>query len=166
MSEEQLPAKLIQEADRLLEDALWAEKQHFAMATIWRRLHLWLGIPSALMAGAAGVSAIQSYPNLAAGLAASSAIVTTLLTFLSPEEMGRRHYDAAVGYSTVRGRLRRYRNIEAESPEFQNNGSTRINELAEEKKSLMDSAPHIGGLSYRLAKRSIENGDHLNKVNV
>lgn len=164
MSGEQLRARLIEEADRLLEDTLWSEKQHFAMATIWRRFHLWLGIPSALLAGAASVSALQSYPILAAALAAGSAVITALMAFLSPEESGSRHYKTGVGYSALRGKLRRFRNLDSETAEFVDNGRSRVDALADEKRSLMEGAPHIGGLAYWLARRSIGRQEHVNAV--
>jgi hypothetical protein len=127
-------------------------------------MHLWLGVPSALLAAAAGISAIQSYPIAAAILAGCSALLTALLTFLSPEEMRNVHYKAGVGYSALRGELRRFRNLDRESDDFVPMGRSRIDALAEEKRALMETAPHIGGLSYRLAKRSIEKGEHLNQV--
>jgi hypothetical protein len=46
------------------------------------------------MAGVAGMSALQSEPILAAVLAIGSAVITSLLTFLEPAELGGRHHQA------------------------------------------------------------------------
>jgi hypothetical protein len=105
--------ELCNEAARLQEDVLWSEKAHFAMATVWRRAHYWLGIPSALLAAFAGVSALKLSPELAAVLAALSVLLTSLLTFLQPEKRATEHHQTGIAYSDLRGKLRRLRLIEA-----------------------------------------------------
>jgi len=152
------------EADRLSEDVLWSEKQHFAMATVWRRMHLLLGIPSAIMAALAGLSALQDRPILAAALALASAVVTSLLTFLEPDRAGARHHRAGVGYSALRGKLRRFQLIDLSPGALPNNARERLEEFATEKTSLMETAPHIGGISYALARKSIAREEHKNAV--
>jgi hypothetical protein len=152
------------EADRLSEDVLWSEKQHFAMATVWRRMHLFLGIPSAIMAALAGVSALQDRPFLAAALAVASAVVTSLLTFLEPDRAAERHHKAGVGYSALRGQLRRFRLIDLSPGGLPNNARQKLEEFATEKTSLMQTAPHIGGISYALARKSISKEEHRNAV--
>jgi hypothetical protein len=152
--------QIVVEADRLAEDVLWSEKQHFAMATLWRRMHLLLGIPSAIMAAMAGVSALQERPKLAAALAISSAVVTALLTFLEPDRAAERHHKSGVGYSGLRGRLRRFRTIDLTRDHVINNARERLEEFAAEKNTLMETSPHIGGISYLLARKSIEREEH------
>jgi hypothetical protein len=154
------------EASRLAEDSLWAEKQHFAMATVCRRLHLCLGIPSAIMAGVAGISALQSRPTLAAILAICSAVITSLLTFLEPAELGSRHHQAGVSYSALRGKLRRFRLIDLASSIQFDEARKILDALASEKSGLMKTSPHIGGLSYHFAKRSIQRDEHKNEIDV
>lgn len=97
--------EICREAERLEEDVLFAEKQHFSMATVWRRIHLLLGVPSAILAALAGVSALKSYPALAASLAMTSAVLTALLTFLDPKKNASAHHNAGVSCSSLRGEL-------------------------------------------------------------
>ena len=157
-------AEIRREAERLEEDVLYAEKQHFSMATIWRRIHFWLGVPSALCAALAGVSALNSLPGVAATLAIISAVLTALLTFLDPEKIGSAHHSAGVAYSALRGKLRRLRLIRAAEGAPTNGLKEEIEELAAEKSTIMKSSPHIGGLAYRLAKASIMRGEHEHAV--
>ncbi len=65
-----------QECARLEEDAIHSSKAHFATAARWSAVHLFLGIPSTLVAAVAGVSALQRPPR-AAG-------VPALTVFLLP----------------------------------------------------------------------------------
>src|ERR1700680_2856686 len=103
---------IAQETRRLEEDVLHAEKQHFSMATIWRRIHLAICVPSGVAAAVAGVSALNDHPILAGALAIISAILTALLTFLNPEKSAAAHHQAGIRYSDLRGKLRRLRLID------------------------------------------------------
>jgi hypothetical protein len=152
------------EAERLDEDVLYAEKQHFAMASVWRRIHLWLGIPSAILAGLAGISALNSYPIIAAALAILSGVITALLTFLDPANSSNAHHQAGISYSGLRGRFRRLHNIESGIGHDAASLSRRLEELATEKLTIMKNSPHIGGLAYRLGKASIDRKEHENIV--
>lgn len=162
MSSDLRPA-LAKEAARLEEDVLFAEKQHFSMATIWRRVHLALGIPASVFAALAGLSAVQSRPILAASLAICSAILSALLTFLNPAEAGSAHHHAGIKYGTVRGKLRRLRELDLigeVSLELRRD----VENLAAEKAEIMEASPHIGGLAYRLGKASILREEHKHAV--
>jgi hypothetical protein len=145
--------ELCNEAARLQEDVLWSEKAHFAMATVWRRAHYWLGIPSALLAAFAGVSALKLSPELAAVLAALSVLLTSLLTFLQPEKRATEHHQTGIAYSDLRGKLRRLRLIEALDATKTEELKQELSEYAATKTEIMKSAPHIVGMAYRLAKK-------------
>ena len=153
-------SEICNEAARLEEDVLYAEKQHFSMATVWSAMHFLLGLPSAVLAAFAGVKAISAEPQTAAALAIASAALTAILTFLDPGKKAALHHNAGVLYSGIRGRIRRFRLLDV--PGVTDTGKNRaaLEEMATEKSKLMQSSPHIGGLAYALAKRSIEQGQH------
>jgi hypothetical protein len=153
-------AEICKEAERLEEDVLYAEKQHFSMATIWRRLHLWLGIPSALLAALAGVSALNSHPGVAACLAVGSVILTSLMTFLQPERAATQHHQAGILYSDLRGKFRRLRLIDASDGADAADLKKKLESYAASKTEVMKASPHIGGLAYRIAKKSIRRAEH------
>lgn len=152
--------EITKEAARLEEDVLYAEKQHFSMATVWSAIHFLIGLPSAVLAALAGVKAISEEPQTAAILAVASAALTALLTFLDPAKKAAYHHNAGVLYSSIRGRLRRYRLLDI--PDGKNADTLRaeLEDLAGEKNKLMQSSPHIGGLAYFIAKSSIERRQH------
>jgi len=135
------------EAKRLEEDVLYAEKQHFSMATVWRRIHLALGIPSVIAAALSGMAALKANAPVAVFLAVISAVLTALLTFLNPQAMAAAHHRAGIKYSDLRGRLRRLYELDLSSSDLPA-VKQRLIGLAEEKTKVMTESPHIGGLAY------------------
>lgn len=153
-------SKMITEAKNLEEDVLYSEKGHFSIATVWKRVHLALGIPSSILAAAAGVSALKQYPNVAAGLAITVAVLTALITFLNPEKAAAAHHKAGVQYNILRGKLRRLHSIDLADQVPNTELRARLEALAEEKARIMEKAPHIGRFAYWLGKRSIGRKEH------
>jgi hypothetical protein len=156
--------ELIREADRLEEDVLYSEKAHFGMSTVWSRVHLFLGIPSVIAAAGSGVAAMKTNPLLALGLGTTSAVLTALLTFLEPKGVAGTHHTAGVAYGSLRGELRRLRLIDLPASSDPSACRSKLEVLAHDKEKTMKSAPHIGGLAYWLAKRSIEREEHQHKI--
>jgi hypothetical protein len=155
---------LVREARRLEEDVLYSEKAHFAMATVWARLHYALGVPSAILAAAAGVSALKHFPEIAAAMAIGAAILTTLMTFLDPEKARSEHHAAGIRYSVLRGKLRRLYEIDLKTTTSPLDYRTILETLAEEKARIMQSARHTGGLAYTLGIKSIGKRQHAYEV--
>ena len=57
--------EVIKEAKRLYENCLYTSKSHFIEARFWQNLHLWIGIPSVILAGVAGTLAFADVKLLA-----------------------------------------------------------------------------------------------------
>ena len=139
---------------------LYSEKAHFAMATIWSRVHYALGIPGAVLAAAAGVSALQQWPGIAAAMAIGAAVLTTLMTFLDPEKARSDHHAAGIRYNVLRGKLRRLCQIELKADPSASGHRAKLEAMAEEKAGIMQTARHIGGLAYKFGKKSIDRKEH------
>jgi hypothetical protein len=154
----------IDEARRLEEDVLYSEKAHFAMATVWSRMHYLLGIPSALFAAAAGASALKQWPEVAAGTAVAAALLTTLMTFLDAEKARSDHHATGIRYNWLRGKLRRLHQIDLKGDRPPSDYRGTLEGLAQEKATIMQSARHIGGLAYRLGKKSVLEQQHAYEV--
>jgi hypothetical protein len=93
-----------------LASAMYLAHQHYADR--WLRVHYGLGIPSVALAAVAGTSALSDFDrsNLVAGsLALVVAVLTSLLTWLNPQETGQRHARAAQAFLTLSLRARRLR---------------------------------------------------------
>ena len=50
---------IIKEAKRIEENCLHTSKGHFVVAGFWSNFHLWLGIPTVILATIAGTSALS-----------------------------------------------------------------------------------------------------------
>lgn len=65
------------ESHRIEEDAEHSAKSHYNAAARWSRYHLWLGLPSAVIAAVGGAAALNNLPEIAIGLALLSSALTT-----------------------------------------------------------------------------------------
>jgi len=154
-------AELKAEARRLEEDLLWTEKAHFQSATVWRWVHWLIGIPSSIAATIAGLSAVkQSSPSVTIFFAIAAAVLSTLLTFLNPLKTARESHNAGVRCNALRGKVRRYYQIDLSDTTDLKKARENLEKLADLKAHLIETTPHIGGLPYWLARLSIERGQH------
>jgi len=154
------------EAKRLEEDLLWSMVANFQIATYWRVLHWIVGIPSVIIAAATGVAAVKAgNPDLIAILAVVSAVFGALSTFMNPQRSAREFHNSGVRCSALRGKLRRYWQIDVARAELSDETLRKsLEKLAEEKSHLMETTPHTGGLAYWMAHRSIAKGHNKHLV--
>lgn len=144
----------------LYEDTLYSEKALFWVATQWRRMHYFLGVPSCIVSALAGAALVKEYPSLAISLTAVAAILTALLTFLEPHKIFGQYHISGVEYGILRNKVARFKDIDL-SGNFDINRMRKVLEkLAAEKGELQKTTPHTGGLAYYFAKRSINAGEH------
>lgn len=148
-------------AQTVYEDALFTEKALFWMATQWRRMHYFLGVPSCVVSALAAAALLKEYPSLAVSLTALAGILTALLTFLEPHKIFRQFHQAGVEFCILRNKLARFKNIDLSGDFDTSEMRITLEQLASEKGNLQSSAPHTGGIAYFFAKRSIKAGQHL-----
>src|SRR5688572_12946023 len=110
---DQVIGRLITEAQRIQEDALYFSKSHLEESRRLRWVHLAVGIPAAATAGLAGVSAISNQPVAAVLLATISAVASALLTFLNPKENAAAHHAASTAFKDLFNRARIFHEIDA-----------------------------------------------------
>ena len=161
---ERLKNKLIAEARRIEEDADHSSKGHFNAAARWAGYHLYLGLPSAVIAAIASGSAFNDMPNLAGSLAIISTALMTTLTFLKPSERAENHKAVAGSYLALRNRARIFREIELEDGLSQDDAKQRLMELSKNRDELNQSSPGIPRRDYELAKKDIDEGRSQHKV--
>lgn len=152
-----LASKLSAEALRIEEDVEHSFKGHYNAAARWARYHLWLGLPSALLAAVAGAAAFKNQPELAGALALASTALTTVLTFLKPSERSEIHKTVAGQYQALRNQARIFREIDRDgmAPE---QAKARLLELAKSRDELNQGSPAIARCDYELAKQDIDSG--------
>lgn len=153
-----LLTKLADEASRIEEDTEHSFKGHYNAAARWARFHLWLGLPSALVAAVSGAAAFKGHPEWAGALALVSTALTTVLTFLKPSERAEIHTSVASQYQALRNRARIFRNIGLLDGMTAEEAKTRLLALAEARDELNQRAPAIARGDYELAKRDIDGG--------
>lgn len=99
------------EALRIEEDSIHSAKGHYNAADRWRYCHLWIGIPSSLLAAISGVSALEGSTVLAGSLAIAVAAVAAVNTFLNPGERAATHRRCGGEYLSLRNKSRIFVNI-------------------------------------------------------
>jgi fatty acid desaturase len=165
MENKPLVLVLEKECQRTEEDCLHSMKGHFNAGSRWNTVHLWLGIPSAVLAGWAGVEAFQDNASFTAILALLSAALTATITFLNPQKVSENHNSAGREYNRLRNQARRAREIESltVTPEiFKQN----VDELADKKDALNSMSPNIPRWAYEKAKKDIDEGRAEYKVDM
>ena len=82
---------LIAEAKRVEEDGLYSSKGHYAAADFWRKVHLRLGVPTAILTSIAGVVIIAAPASFVVELifglvTLAGGVSTGVMVFLSLSE--------------------------------------------------------------------------------
>jgi hypothetical protein len=159
--------EIIKEAKRIEEDALYSSKGHFAAAQVWSNFHLWVGLPTALLAGVAAVSALSQFDSrgIAAGII-SIAVggLTAVNTFMNPNERASIHLNAGNNYDALMNRTRIFWTIGCWLGESDDVLTSRLKDLSDEKDKLNKSCPQIPGWAYKAAKRGILAGEAVHSV--
>jgi hypothetical protein len=160
-----LKTAIIDEARRIEEDALHSMKGHFNASSLWGKVHLILGLPSAILAGWAGVEAFADNPTLTAILALSSAALTATITFLKPQAVSDNHGNAGREYNKLKNKARRFREIELPGL-GEKDAKQSLNDLADQRDALNSMSPDISRWAYNNAKKDIDEGRSDYKVDV
>lgn len=153
-----LHTKLTNEAQRIEEDTEHSAKGHYNAAARWAKYHLWLGLPSAVIAALGGAAALKDQPEVAVGFALLSSALTTVLTFLKPSEQAEMHKTAAGRYHALRNRTRLLREIEFADGVEPAYAKEQLLALASERDELNQSSPTIARRDYELAQQDIDAG--------
>ena len=159
---EDIKEKLIDEAKRIEEDSLYSAKGHFEAANKWRNIHLWLGLPTAVLAALSGVSALTQfdYHNiLAAFLAIFVAALTSVITFLNPNEKASSHQDAGNKYNSLRNKVRIFYEIDCRGKSSVEELTKRLNEFGNLRDELNQNSPQIPREAYERARKGIKEGE-------
>lgn len=150
---------IAREARRIEEDCLYSAKAHFIAARTWTNVHLIIGIPSAVLAGGAGVSGFNNQGQLAGVLGILAAALASVWTFLNPNESASTHQVAGARYNELRNRARLFREISVLADTADEELQTELKSLARRRDKLNESGPQIPAYAYRRAKRSISKGE-------
>ena len=154
--------KIIKEAKRIEEDSLYSAKKHFITASFWKNFHYSIGIPSVILASISGVSALSQFDNhgiIAGILALTVAVLTSIYSFLNPEEISKSNLDAGNRYLTLRNQSRIFHDITCSTKISDEDLTNQLIELTGKRDELNQNSPQNVPWAYKLAKREIEKGE-------
>lgn len=146
------------EASRIEEDATYSSKGHYEAAKSWDKTYLYLGIPTAIIAGISGISAFQDCVTLAGITALLAAALAATSTFLNPSEKAQAHYSAGSRYNSLKNRSRIFREIELPNADI-DLLKKRIMELSDERHLANTESPQIPRNAFERARKGIEQGE-------
>lgn len=158
---------LVREAKRLEEDTTYTSKGHYAAADWWQRVHLRVGAPTAALSAIAGLVIVAGPAKLFGvpvdavfgAVAIAGAASTAVMTFLGPEKRGTEHHAAGDRYNAVKGRARRFREIDALGPMTDHELSDRLDAMIKERDELNASSPLVPESVHEKARKAIEVGE-------
>ena len=153
--------RLAREADRIVESTDITGVQHFIVALWWRRTHWYIGIAATVLATVATALAFADFPGWISGtLGVVVAVLTGLLTFLTPRENAEKHHTKGVEYHSIRDKIRREIKLHSQTEVDDSQLRERICSLGDEKLSIDRKLPAApGGKFYDWAKVSVEKGE-------
>ena len=154
--------EIIREAKRIEESLLYSSKGHYAAARFWSTFHLWIGIPMVVITALAGATAFKTFDSngVAAGIFALIGVVlSSLMTFLNPNEKESQHRIAGHNYDSLMSTIRLFWSVECWRTEDEAILADKLTQLSEKKSKLNQSSPQIPTFAYRTAKKGIEAGE-------
>lgn len=158
---------ILREAKRIEEDSLYSAKAHFIVANFWTNIHLLIGVPTAILAAIAGVSALSQFDgsNIIAGILSIMVVASTgVATFLNPNEKANSHLNAGNSYNSLRNKARIFQEIDSYVEKPDKELIMQLKELTIRRDEFNQIFPQIPRWSYNKAKKSIENGESVYKV--
>jgi hypothetical protein len=154
--------EIINESKRIEECLLYSSKGHFAAAHFWRNFHLWIGIPIVLLSAIAGVASLSQFDpkHITAGiLAIFVAGLSSIMTFLNPNERASNHLNAGNNYDALQNKIRIFWSIECWQQESEEVLTEKLKFISEQKDKLNHSCPQIPKFAYRIGKKGIKDGE-------
>ena len=150
--------QLKSEALRIEEDSTYSSKAHYEAARRWGKIYLWLGIPTALIAGVSGVSAFEEQNLIAGATAIIAAALASISTFLNPSEKAQAHYTAGYKFHALKNSARIFREIELLDTANQKLKNDLL-KLSAERNSINEVSPQIPRWAFVKARKGIEQGE-------
>lgn len=151
--------EVTKEAKRLYENCLYTSKSHFVEARFWKNLHLWIGIPSVILAGVAGTLAFTDNKMIAGIISMIIVVLTSITTFLNLKEQANTHHTAGNNYDSLMTKLRIFWSIDCWGEDSDDVLTSRLRTYSEERDRLNRECPQPFNWCYISAKKGIEAGE-------
>ncbi|MEW6715188.1 MAG: SLATT domain-containing protein [Nitrospirota bacterium] len=159
--------EIIKEAKRIEENSLYSAKGHFVAAHFWDNFHLWIGIPTVVLAAVAGTAAFAKIDQnnfIAGALSIVVVVLTAVATFLNPKERSHTHLTSGNNYDSLLTRARMFWTIECRRENLEDALSAKLNSLSDERDRLNRESPQVPKWAFKKARKGIEEGEASYKV--
>lgn len=149
---------------RLEEDCIHSGKAHFNAANRWLTWHYVFGIPSVVLATAAGTAFFKDYPTYAGVMASTVAVLSGLMTFLKPSERSSGHKSSGDQYLALRNDSRVFREIEL--PHIGNDAAaiSAVSGLTKRRNELNAASQPFSRSDFENARKGIHDGEATHEV--
>ncbi|PSV15945.1 SLATT domain-containing protein [Photobacterium kishitanii] len=158
--------KFIEEAKRIEEDALYSSKGHYNCADNWKSVHYWIGIPAAVLAGVASVSAFSDNTIVAGYISVLVAILTALSTFLDPNARQNSHKASGAAFGALKNQSRCFYEIDVHLEQDEKKLKKHLDILFHRRDELNSTSFSISAKAYKKAKKDIESGSNNYRVDI
>ncbi len=158
--------EVIKEAQRIEESLLHSSKGHYAAASRWAGFNLTVGLTMAIISAIAGAAAFRLWDTsgVLAGICSFIVVVlSSLITFLNPNERASAHRNAGHSYDALMNKVRIFYTIECWRTE-EDILADKIVRLSEAKDELNAKCPQIPRWAYKTAKKGIDAGEGVYAV--
>ncbi len=163
MSDE-IKNRLILEAKRIEEDALYSSKGHYNAGESWKYVHYWIGIPTVILAALASASAFGKESLIAGVIGIIVTSLTALSTFLDPSGKQNTHKAAGAAFGTLKNQARLFYELDVNLENDLAKLRESLNALALKRDDLNTTCPSIPEKAYLKARNEIEKGNAMYKV--
>lgn len=150
---------IIKEAKRLEENCLYTAKGHFYATQFWTNFHLWIGIPTVILAAIAGTVAFAKIGIWAGILSVIIVVLTSVTTFINPKEKAGVHHISGNNYDSLLTQARIFWTIDCRSENSEQVLTKRLNNLIAQRNKLNRECPQVPTWAYNRAKRGIQRGE-------
>jgi len=175
---QQLHEEIQAQAEKIARDCDRASIRDSIISAGWYRKNLWLGVASAVLAGiiaslaGADISGMLTDYALkepivkifVALLASSSAILTSVVTLLSPAEKANVYHDYSNRYWALRDRIRKFARIECASDAEIEHLKSQYEKLLEERIDLDRKHPVVPEWVYDVAGMRLRAKERRNRL--
>lgn len=157
--DKKLTKKIVAECGRIEEDSEQSAKRHFNAASRWSTYNKSIGIPSVVLGAIASAVSFSSLSILGGLLAAATASLTAVLTFLKPSERSNSHTSSGNQYLRLRNEVRIFREIDLPAVNNEDDIRDELKHFAQRRDDLNESAPITATKDYSKANKGIEDGE-------
>ena len=151
------------EAQRIEEDCTYSSKGYYNAAEGWSKVHLYIGIPTAILAAIGSGTAFSEWGIVAGAIGILTTALVAVATFLDPSQKNSSHRVAGDQYLALRNATRRFREIELPNL-LLDDAQTWIYDLAKRRDDLNAGSPQIPRRAFERARKGIEEGESRHAV--